>query len=93
MLPVLRADFELVQTYVYRDEPPLTCPLDAFGGLQDVNIPREDIESWREHTDALFTLRMLPGDHFFIHTAQNMLLQAISQSLARLLHYERKNLR
>jgi medium-chain acyl-[acyl-carrier-protein] hydrolase len=83
MLPILRADFELVETYVYREEPTMPVPLDAFGGLGDVNIPRQDIESWREHTCSFFSLRMLPGDHFFIHTHQNILLQAIAQSLAR----------
>jgi len=38
MLPMLRADFEVCQTYRYVDEPPLKGPLTVFGGLQDETI-------------------------------------------------------
>src|ERR1043165_2264853 len=35
VLPVLRADFGICQTYAYQHEPPLACPIYAFGGLED----------------------------------------------------------
>lgn len=84
MLPILRADFEAVQTYEYRERPPLSCPVSAFGGLGDEDASREDLEAWREQTTASFELRMLPGDHFFLHASQPLLLQAISRDLWRL---------
>ena len=34
-LPTLRADFTVYETYVYRDGPPLECPISAFGGNDD----------------------------------------------------------
>jgi medium-chain acyl-[acyl-carrier-protein] hydrolase len=84
IIPLLRADFQLAQTYVYTDDLPLDCPLSAFGGLQDIDIPREDIESWREQTTAAFTIRMLPGDHFFLLTEQRRILQLVFDTLSRL---------
>jgi medium-chain acyl-[acyl-carrier-protein] hydrolase len=81
LLPVLRADFELIQTYTYEPGPPLTCPISAFGGLQDVDADRDLLEPWREQTTADFSLQMLPGDHFFPHTARPILLQSISRKL------------
>ena len=81
MLPMLRADFAMFETYQYMPEPPLDCALSGFGGLQDRRVSREDIEAWREQTSGLFSLRMLPGDHFFLNTAQPLLLQQISQEL------------
>jgi len=45
-------------------------PLTVFGGLQD-ETDRDSLEPWREQTTASFSLRMLPGDHFFLHTAQS----------------------
>ncbi|MDX6694365.1 MAG: hypothetical protein QOF02_1968 [Blastocatellia bacterium] len=83
LLPTLRADFQVSQAYVYTDEPPLDIPLTAFGGIQDAQIPREDIMSWREQTSAAFIARMLPGDHFFLRTAQQPLLQIITETLLR----------
>jgi medium-chain acyl-[acyl-carrier-protein] hydrolase len=83
LLPVLRADFELIQTYTYEPGPPLTCPISAFGGLQDLDAGRDLLELWREQTTAAFSLQMLPGDHFFPHTARPILLESISRKLHR----------
>jgi medium-chain acyl-[acyl-carrier-protein] hydrolase len=81
MLPMLRADFEVCQTYRYVEEPPLNCPLTVFGGLQD-ETDRKSLETWREQTTASFSLRMLPGDHFFLHTAQTQLIRIVAQELS-----------
>jgi medium-chain acyl-[acyl-carrier-protein] hydrolase len=79
MIPLLRADFESIQTYLYKDEPPLDCPITALGGLHDQGIGRETLEPWREQTTAAFNLRMFPGDHFFLHSEQSSLLRVIEQ--------------
>jgi len=47
MLPVLRADFAVYETYLYSTEPPLNCPISAFGGLQDHEVSDSDLEAWR----------------------------------------------
>ena len=82
MLPVLRADMAVCQTYEYGDEPALRCPITAIGGLEDVDVSRQRLEAWREHTAAAFKLRMLPGDHFFLHSQQFELLRIISREIA-----------
>jgi medium-chain acyl-[acyl-carrier-protein] hydrolase len=81
VLPLLRADFALYETYEYSAEPPLNCPISTFGGLQDSKVSRRDLEAWRDETTASFSLRMLPGDHFFLNAARPLLLQMISQEL------------
>ena len=81
MLPVLRADLAVYETYVYSTEPPLNCPISTFGGLQDHRVSRGDLEAWRDQTSVSFSLRMFPGDHFFWHTTQPLLLQVLSQEL------------
>ena len=81
MLPVLRADLAVYETYVYSTEPPLNCPISTFGGLQDHRVSRGDLEAWSDQTSVSFSLRMFPGDHFFWHTTQPLLLQVLSQEL------------
>jgi medium-chain acyl-[acyl-carrier-protein] hydrolase len=81
MLPLLRADFSVCDTYEYTEEPPLDCSLTAFGGLQDTGVPRRNMEAWREQTNASFTLRMLPGDHFFLHSNEALLLRLLASEL------------
>lgn len=79
MLPLLRADFALYETYVYSTEPPLDCPITAFGGLQDHKVSNSDLEAWCAQTSASFSMSMFPGDHFFLK--QPLLLRALSQDL------------
>jgi medium-chain acyl-[acyl-carrier-protein] hydrolase len=81
MLPVIRADFSVSQSYVYTPEPPLDCAITAFGGLHDETISRANLEEWREHTRDRFLVRMLPGNHFFLNTERALLLSAISREL------------
>ncbi len=85
MLPLLRADFAIAETYAYTDDTPLSCPISAFGGLADEEVNQEEATAWREQTLGAFTLRMLPGDHFFLFKERPALLQAISADVALLL--------
>jgi medium-chain acyl-[acyl-carrier-protein] hydrolase len=85
LMPALRADFEIVNTYVYTPEPPLDCPISIFGAWQDKEAGRDDLEGWREQTTREFRLRMMPGGHFFLHTAYPAILQAATSDLAPLL--------
>jgi medium-chain acyl-[acyl-carrier-protein] hydrolase len=91
LVPLLRADFEVCQTYVYEPGRPVDCPMFVFSGLQDDEVSYEELESWRPHTTATFSLRMLPGDHFFIRTAQSQLLEMISAELRQLLNKPHEN--
>jgi medium-chain acyl-[acyl-carrier-protein] hydrolase len=83
MLPLLRADFTLYETYAYTPGEPFHCPFTAFYGEQDHLVSEQELAAWREHTHSTFTLKGIPGNHFFLHVSQNILLQAISQDLER----------
>jgi medium-chain acyl-[acyl-carrier-protein] hydrolase len=80
-LPILRADFAVLETYVYTPKPRLDCPITVLGGLQDFEVSYDDLEAWREQTNAAFSMQMFQGDHFFIHSAQSLLLQFLEQEL------------
>jgi len=85
LLPVLRADFALTETYQYSAEEPLDCPITAFGGVEDPNISTEDLTLWGQETNRAFTLQMFPGGHFFLHSHQPLLLRVIAQELLPML--------
>ncbi|MFD1516002.1 thioesterase II family protein [Pseudonocardia yunnanensis] len=81
-LPLMRADFAISETYEYTPEAPLPCPITAFSGAADPHVTRSEAADWAQHTSGGFELRMLPGDHFFLTTAQEQLLADISQLLS-----------
>jgi medium-chain acyl-[acyl-carrier-protein] hydrolase len=82
LLPILRADFELAETYHYREVPPLGCPITVFGGLEDEIVSRDEIESWRKHTTGAFQIRMLNGGHYLLEKAEGDLLNLIGSACA-----------
>jgi medium-chain acyl-[acyl-carrier-protein] hydrolase len=81
MIPLLRADFEVCQTYAYVPGFPLDCPMTVYGGTQDDHVSLEAYEAWKEQTTGPFNLTMFDGDHFFIHSHQHQLLQTLSGEL------------
>lgn len=82
MSPVLRADFALRETYRYVADRPLECPLTALGGAQDREVPEAALSAWQEQTSRGFRLRMLPGNHFFLQSARNELLEHLRADLS-----------
>jgi medium-chain acyl-[acyl-carrier-protein] hydrolase len=81
LVPLLRADISVSQTYRCDSRPSLTCPLTVFGGLRDEHDEPEGLAAWREHTFGPFDLKMFEGGHFFINTAQRSILDTIKTAL------------
>lgn len=79
--PMLRADFAVHEEYVYSPGPPLLCDILAFGGLQDSEAGRAGVGAWSDYTAKKFALRMVPGGHFFIQSAQSLFLRMLSTEL------------
>jgi len=84
-LPTIRADFEVLETYEYEPEPPLTCNICAYGGLEDAHVSAANLKEWSKQTAGAFKIRMFPGDHFYIHSS-NDLLHALRRDVLDLLH-------
>lgn len=91
LLPTLRADFELCDTYEYTPQARLTCPISIFGGLDDVRVGSGDLDGWQLHTSGPSSVALLPGSHFFLHSAQDALLAAIGQDLHSVRARDRKD--
>ena len=81
MLPALRADMRILESYRYTHEEPLDCPISCFGGNQDSHVIPQSLGTWREQTLSTFSLRLFPGGHFFIDSDRATVLQAIADDL------------
>ncbi|MGW6739353.1 thioesterase II family protein [Streptomyces sp. NPDC055025] len=65
LLPLLRADFELTDTYTLAAMPLLTCPISAYAAADDPELPPFAMAGWGAQTTGAFEHTTLPGDHFF----------------------------
>ncbi|WP_426454321.1 thioesterase II family protein [Paenibacillus sp. S-38] len=81
LLPMLRADFSVCDTYRFTPGEQLQCPVSAFGGDADKGISLESLEAWGECTEDGFSLRMVQGDHFFLHPYKDVLTADIADKL------------
>lgn len=82
VLPTLRADFRVFETYEHRTEHPLACPISILGGEKDQLVPVGELEGWRVHTDSVAAVRLFPGGHFFLQDARADVLETVAQDLA-----------
>jgi surfactin synthase thioesterase subunit len=81
MLPVLRADLTLTETYNERT-PLADVPITALGGIADAAVSPDDVDRWRVLTRAPFRRVMLPGNHFFLQAATADVLHLVTETLA-----------
>ena len=82
VLPVLRADFEVLGTFTYDEQAPLPLPITVYGGSHDPHASRAELAEWRAHTSAQFKLRLFSGSHFFINEVRDQLLQTLNSDMA-----------
>lgn len=81
-IPQIHADFALSESYRFRDERPLDCPIVAFAGVDEDDLDTEDLGAWAAHTNQGFRARRFPGDHFFIRKSQELVVEAVRQEIA-----------
>jgi medium-chain acyl-[acyl-carrier-protein] hydrolase len=77
VLPAIRADLEIIETYEYTPAPALQCMITALGGVDDLEVSRTELEAWRSESTGDFSLKMFPGDHFYIHQAMPAVAEVI----------------
>jgi medium-chain acyl-[acyl-carrier-protein] hydrolase len=80
--PVLQADFRLIDSYEYRPEAPLECPITAFGPDRDRYLEPSAVQAWSEETSGAFEHVTLSGDHLFSGPAWRALAESVAASLA-----------
>lgn len=81
VLPQLRADFQMADTYAPSSSARLACPVVALGSTGDDHVSPATLEPWREVTTGPFQLTMLPGDHFYLKRHRSMLLDLVTAHL------------
>jgi surfactin synthase thioesterase subunit len=92
LLPAMRADMELLETYEYEDQSPLDTDILVLGGTEDRAVSATALGEWRRHTSQRFSSRLLPGGHFFLFPSDQpspdptAAVRVIAERLASYLH-------
>jgi medium-chain acyl-[acyl-carrier-protein] hydrolase len=81
LVPTLRADVSIHETYVFQEQAPLACPITGYGGVADPKVKREQLDAWARHTAGPFVRRMFPGGHFYLQDDRETTLRTLSADL------------
>ncbi|GAB3261075.1 thioesterase II family protein [Kineosporia babensis] len=79
LLPIMRSDYQAVETYSAQPHPPLQTPVLALAGTDDQHAPPPAMEHWSDITTGPFRLAAHPGGHFFlVPELQNVLRDVLA---------------
>lgn len=78
--PILRADFQAVETYQYEPDAPFDIPLTVVVGKEE-SISLEEARKWGNETVASLDVRQYPGKHFFIYDHEEVLMRLLWNKL------------
>jgi surfactin synthase thioesterase subunit len=85
LLPGVRADFAINDTYRFIAEPPLNIPFSVLGGTDDSWVDIEGLQAWRELTTADTVVSMFKGEHFFVEALRREVLGIVAAKVRYLL--------
>jgi medium-chain acyl-[acyl-carrier-protein] hydrolase len=77
-LPILQADYEILETHRHAARAPLSVPLIACAGLDDREVTRDGMAAWRAHTAGAFLSHWFDGTHFYLSEAPANLAARLS---------------
>lgn len=82
LMPTLKADFTLCDTYQFESRLPLQCPLHLLAGADDIEASPDVVEPWKEHTSDSAHMHVLSAGHFFLRTHQEDLIRILQNIMS-----------
>jgi surfactin synthase thioesterase subunit len=84
VLPILRADFKLIETWTNDPNKTLDIPISVLGGVDDPDVTAERLYRWKDCTSAFFDMQMFQGDHFYLRASETELLARLAYEIDKL---------
>jgi surfactin synthase thioesterase subunit len=81
ILPTLRADVEMHESYVPSTEEPLAVPITAVRGADDTLVSADEAAGWAKVTGRDFELVEVPGGHMYLTDSAPALLDLIDSTV------------
>lgn len=77
LLPAVRSDYRLIETYRPDTAARLRCPLTAVTGDRDEEATVAEVAAWRSATSGAFSSLVLPGGHFYLVAQAGRVVDAV----------------
>jgi len=81
LLPILREDLRLIETYHYQAQTKLHVPIFALGGENDPEVSIEHLEAWNIQSALSFEMKVFSGHHFYINDHLQSVVKYVSDKI------------
>jgi surfactin synthase thioesterase subunit len=81
LLPIVRKDFMICDTYEWAERARLSIPILVLGGTDDRIAPPGDLDRWADLTSAKTQVRTFAGGHFYFDDQLPDVLACISATM------------
>lgn len=82
LLPVLRSDYEVLETYKHQPTTSLSCDLVVCAGNEDREVSPETMGWWQQYTTGSSSVQWFEGNHFYLHSQPRILTQSLQEWIA-----------
>lgn len=83
ILPILRDDIRITESYEFQPGQSIHTPFHVFGGRDDPVVPERCLHGWLQATKGPGELRVFPGGHHFhMHEGRDPLLKHLQVLLS-----------
>lgn len=81
LLPLLRADVAMHESYIPSDAPELRIPVTALRGAADALVSADEVAQWEQATKGPFSTAELPGGHMYLAEEPRLTLETIEHRI------------
>ncbi|ORA20255.1 hypothetical protein BST12_15790 [Mycobacterium angelicum] len=78
LMPAIRDDLRICQSYRRSAAPPLPCPLHILGAYHDPLVPVDALAAWADYAIAPQPVRLFAGGHFLFQRSNPDVVTAIA---------------
>jgi len=82
LLPPLRSDYRIVETYHPAAGARLATPITAVVGADDDDAPEAGVRAWQERTSGEFRFRTVSGGHFYLTERPEEIAELVASDLS-----------
>jgi medium-chain acyl-[acyl-carrier-protein] hydrolase len=86
LLPMIKADFQIAETYRFSGNLLLDIPISVFGGTDDDKVNYQNLEAWQQYFSQPTNITLFSGGHFFINSHQTEVVDLVNTVLARVIN-------
>lgn len=78
--PIIRADFQVIETWQYQEQPKLSIPITVITGTEE-DMTQAEIQLWQKEFSNPIRFKQMSGNHFFLFEQPKAFVEIMKQAL------------